>query len=137
MGRLILILFGLSSVAWGLASLFMPSIVTKFQNTELLTGDANIEFLAVNAGLWPAVGVLCLIGAALKRMRVPALVTMIVCVSGMVGGRILGLVQGHDPGIYSYVALGLETSVALVGAVAFGVEKTNFAEEAADAKKQS
>ena len=135
MGRLLLLLFGLGSIAWAVVALFMPSIITGLQGVDLESGDAKIEFIAVNVGLIASVGVLAIVGAMLKRMRITALVTMIVLMAGLAGGRILGLIQGIDAGIYTYGAMGIEVATALLGFVAFGVEKANAATQAAPPQK--
>ncbi len=123
MARAFLVLFGVGSIAWGLFALFGTDFAAERMGLQFLDGDGLIEFFGINAGLWPAVGTLSLIGAATTRLRLTALVTILVCVGGTAGGRILAMLEGAEPGLYTYVALGLELGVTLLAAIAYGAEK--------------
>ncbi len=90
---------------------------------RLTDDNGMIEFFGLNAGLRPALGALALAGAAFGRFRISAIVTIFVCLAGTAVGRVVGMLQGAEPGLYTYGALGFEIAGALLATLAYGAEK--------------
>jgi hypothetical protein len=58
-----------------------------------------------------------------------------VCAGGIAGGRILALVQGATPKVYTGIALALEVSIVIMASAAYVSEKARLAREAKELKK--
>ena len=136
MARSVLVVLGLGSIGWGLfrffAGPFMPDWMGLSGPEQ---GELYIQSLALNAGLWPALGVFALFGAAFQRLRLAATLAFVVCAAGIAGGRILALVSGGEPGLYTYLAIALEIAIVVAASAGYISEKTRLAREARDQKK--
>ncbi len=136
MSRNVLLLLGVGSIGWALLCLFAGSIMPNWMGlTGVEHGELYIESLAVNVGLWSALGAFALLGAAFQRQRLAAALAFIVCGSGFIGGRILAMVQGANPGVYTGIALALEVAIVLAASAAYVSEKTRVAREAKELKR--
>jgi hypothetical protein len=136
MARSVLVIIGIGSIGWAMLALFAGSLLPDWMGlSNVQNGELYIESLAVNVGLWSALGVFALLGAAFQRLRIPAALAFIVCASGFVGGRILGLAQGAEYGVYTMIALALEVAVVVAAASAFVSEKTRLSREAKELKR--
>ncbi|MGB5522751.1 MAG: hypothetical protein WBM96_09295, partial [Polyangiales bacterium] len=101
----------------------------------LSRGPLYIESMAVNVGLWSALGAFAVFGAAFQRLRLAAVLTFVVCGAGFAGGRILAMVQGAKPDIYTVIALALEVGIVVAASAAYVSEKTRIARDAKELKK--
>lgn len=136
MARGVLFILGLGSLGWGLMSFFAGSYLPDWMGLSgPVHGELYIESLAVNAGMWSALGVFALLGAAFQRLRLAATLTFMVCGSGLAGGRILALVNGGEPGIYTGLAMAIEIAVVLAASAGYVSERTRLAREAREQKK--
>jgi len=136
MSRNVLLLLGVGSIGWALLSLFAGSIMPSWMGlTGAEHGELYIESIAVNVGLWSALGAFALFGAAFQRLRLAASLAFIVCGSGFIGGRILAMVQGAKPGVYTGMAIALEVAIVLAASAAYISEKTRVAREAKEQKR--
>lgn len=136
MARSVLVVLGLGSIGWGLFSFFAGSFMPDWMGLSgPEQGELYIESLAVNAGLWPALGVFALFGAAFQRLRLAATLAFVVCAAGIAGGRILALVSGGEPGVYTGLAIALEIAIVVAASAGYISEKTRLAREARDQKK--
>lgn len=130
MSRNVLFLLGLGAIGWALLSLFAGSIMPDWMGlSSPENGGPYIEAIAVNVGLWSALGVFALFGAAFQRLRLAAALAFIVCGSGFAGGRILAMVQGAKPDAYTGMALALEIAIVVAATAAYISEKTRVARE--------
>lgn len=123
MARAFLVLFGVGGIVWALLAIFATEFLAARMGLRLKDDDGMIEFFGLNAGLWPAVAALALTGAALKRLRLTAIITIFVCLGGTAVGRVVGMLQGAEPGLYTYAALGAEIAGVILAAIAYGAEK--------------
>ena len=123
MAKVFLLLFGLGGIAWGFFAVYATKFLAARMGLELTGDDGLIEFYGLNAGLWPGVGVLALASAAVPRMRITAVVTIFVCLAGTVVGRVIAMLHGAEPGLYTYLALSVEIAGVLFAAIAYGSEK--------------
>jgi hypothetical protein len=98
-------------------------------------GGLYIESIAVNVGLWSALGAFGLFGAAFQRLRLAAALTFIVCAAGFAGGRILALVQGAESDVYTGIALALEVAIVVAASAAYISEKARISREAKEVKR--
>jgi hypothetical protein len=136
MSRNVLFLLGVGAVGWALLSLFAGSIMPDWMGlTGTQHGELYIESIAVNVGLWSALGAFALFGAAFQRLRLAAALAFLVCGSGFAGGRILALVQGAKPGVYTGLALALEVAIVVAASAAYISEKTRIAREAKELQR--
>jgi hypothetical protein len=136
MARGVLIVLGLGSIGWGLASFFGGAYMPDWMGLSgPQHGELYIESLAVNAGLWPALGAFALFGAAFQRLRLAACLAFLACGAGAAGGRVLGLANGGEPGVYTGIALALEVAIVLAASAAYVSEKARLGREAREQKK--
>jgi hypothetical protein len=136
MSRNVLFLLGVGSIGWALLCLFAGSIMPNWMGlTGAEHGELYIESIAVNVGLWSALGAFAIFGAAFQRLRLAAALAFIVCGSGLVGGRILAMVQGAKPGVYTGMAVALEVAIVLAASAAYISEKARVAREAKELKR--
>ena len=137
MARNVLILLGIGSIGWAMLSLFFPGTFLPdwMGLSDLSRGPLYIESMAVNVGLWSALGTFAVFGAAFQRLRLAAVLTFLVCGTGFAGGRILAMVQGARPDIHIVVGLALEVGIVVAASVAYVSEKTRIAREARELKK--
>jgi len=136
MARSVLIVLGLGSIGWGLMSFFAGSYMPDWMGLSGPEhGELYIESLALNAGLWPALGVFAFFGAAFQRLRLAATLAFVVCAAGIAGGRILALVNGGLPGVYTGLALAFEVAIVVAASAGYISEKTRLAREAREQKK--
>jgi hypothetical protein len=136
MARNVLFLLGVGSIGWGLLSLFAGSIMPAWMGLSGAEhGELYIESIAVNVGLWSALGAFALFGAAFQRLRLAAALAFIVCAAGFAGGRILAMVQGANPGAYTGLALALEVAIVVAASAAYISEKTRLSREAKEQKR--
>ncbi len=137
MARNVLILLGIGSIGWAMLSLFFAGAVLPdwMGLVDPSRGPLYIESMAVNVGLWSALGAFAILGAAFQRLRLAAVLTFVVCGAGFGGGRILAMVQGAKPDIYSVIALALEVGIVVAASVAYVAEKTRIARRAKELKK--
>jgi hypothetical protein len=130
MSRNVLFLLGIGSIGWALLCLFAGSIMPDWMGlTGAERGELYIESIALNVGLWSALGAFALFGAAFQRLRLAAALAFVVCASGFAGGRILALVQGAKPGVYTGLALALEVAIVVAASAAYISEKTRIVRE--------
>ena len=94
-----------------------------------------IESLSLNAGLWPALGAFAIFGAMFQRLRLAAALAFVVCSAGVAGGRILAIVNGAEPGVYTGIALALEVAMLLAASGAYVSEKSRLAKEAREKQR--
>ncbi len=136
MSRNVLFLLGVGAIGWALLSLFAGSIMPDWMGlTGTQHGELYIESIAVNVGLWSALGAFALFGATFQRLRLSAALAFVVCGSGFAGGRILALVQGAKPGVYTGLALALEVAIVVAASAAYISEKTRIVREAKELKR--
>jgi len=136
MARSVLIVLGLGSIGWGLLSFFAGAFMPDWMGLSGPEhGELYIESLALNAGLWPALGVFALFGAAFQRLRLAATLAFVVCTAGIAGGRILALVNGGQPGVYTGLAIALEVAIVAAASAGYISEKTRVAREAREQKR--
>ncbi|MGB3051113.1 MAG: hypothetical protein WBB42_08935 [Polyangiales bacterium] len=137
MARNVLFLLGIGSLGWAMLSLFFAGAVLPdwMGLGDPSRGPLYIESTAVNVGLWSALGVFAVFGAAFQRLRLAAVLMFVVCGAGFAGGRILAMVQGAKPDIYTVIALALEVGIVVAASAAYVSEKTRIAREARELKK--
>ncbi|MDH3726268.1 MAG: DUF4345 family protein [Myxococcales bacterium] len=136
MARGVLIVLGLGSIGWGLMSFFAGSYLPDWMGLSgPVHGELYIESLALNAGLWPALGVFALFGAAFQRLRLAATLAFVVCAAGIAGGRILALVNGGEPGVYTGMAMAIEIAIVVAASAGYISERTRLAREAREQKR--
>jgi len=137
MARNVLFLLGIGGIGWAMLSLFFagPVLPDWMGLAHHSNGPPYIEAMAVNVGLWSALGAFGIFGAAFQRLRLAAALTFVVCGAGFAGGRILAMVQGAKPDIYTVIALALEVAIVIAGSAAYISEKTRIAREAKELKK--
>ena len=136
MARNVLFLLGVGSIGWGLLCLFAGTIMPDWMGlTDHPRGALYIESIAVNVGLWSALGAFALFGAAFQRLRLAAALTFVVCAAGLAGGRILAMVQGAKPDVYTGVAIALEVAIVVAAAAAYISEKARLSREANEQKR--
>jgi hypothetical protein len=136
MARSVLFLLGAGAVGWGLLCLFAGHILPDWMGLSgPQHGELYIESLGLNVGLWPALGIFAIMGALFQRLRLGATLALLVSAAGMAGGRIIGLVQGAKPGVYTGLALALEVAIVLAASAAYISEKQRLAREAKEMKK--
>ena len=136
MARSVLFILGIGTIAWGFLSYFAGGYMPDWMGLSGPEhGELYIESLALNAGLWPALGVFALFGATFQRLRLAAALAFVVCSAGVAGGRILALAHGGEPGVYTGIALALEVAMLLAASAAYVSEKTRIAREAREQKQ--
>lgn len=136
MSRNVLFLLGVGSIGWAVLCLFAGSVMPHWMGlTGPEHGELYIESLAVNVGLWSALGAFAILGAVFQRLRLAAVLAFIVCGSGFAGGRILAMVQGAKPGVYTGLALALEVAIVVAASAAYVSEKTRVAREAKELQR--
>lgn len=137
MARNVLFLLGLGSIGWAMMSLFFAGAVLPdwMGLGHHSNGPLYIESMAVNVGLWSALGVFGILGAVFQRLRLAAALTFVVCGAGFAGGRILAIVQGAKPDIYTVIAIALEVAIVVAASAAYISEKTRITREARELKK--
>lgn len=136
MSRNVLFLLGIGSIGWGMLCLFAGSVMPDWMGLSGAEyGELYIESIAVNVGLWCALGAFALFGAAFQRLRLAASLAFIVCGAGFAGGRVLAMVQGAKPGVYTGMALALEVAIVVAASAAYISEKTRISREAKEQKR--
>ena len=130
MARSVLLLLGVGSIGWAMLSLFAGSVLPDWMGLSgAQNGELYIESLAVNVGLFSALGIFAIFGAAFQRLRLAAVLSFLICSAGFAGGRILAMVQGAKPGVYTGIALALEVAMLIAASAAYISEKTRIARE--------
>jgi len=136
MARNVLFVLSVGSIGWAMLALFAGSVLPDWMGLSGAEhGELYIESLAVNVGMWTALGVFGILGAMFQRLRLAAALAFLVCACGIGGGRILALVQGARPGVYTGIALALEVAMIIMASAAYISEKTRLAREAKELKK--
>ncbi|MEM7139013.1 MAG: hypothetical protein AAF500_20740 [Myxococcota bacterium] len=136
MARSVLIILGLGTIGWGLLSYFAGSYLPDWMGLAgPQHGELYIEAMSVNVGLWPALGVFALFGAAFQRLRLSATLAFVVCSAGAAGGRILALTHGAEAGVYTMAAVALEVAMLLAALGGYVSEKSRLAKEAREQKR--
>jgi len=136
MARSVLLVLSVGSIGWALLSLFAGSVLPDWMGLSGSEhGELYIESLAVNVGMWTALGIFGILGAMFQRLRLAAALAFLVCAGGIGGGRILALVQGAKPGVYTGIALALEVAMVIMASAAYLSEKSRLAREAKELKK--
>ena len=136
MARNVLFLLGIASIGWAMLSLFFGSVFPDWTGLGGQEhGQLYIEALAVNVGLWSALGAFALTGALFQRLRLAATLAFLVCGAGFAGGRILAMVQGARPEPFTGMVLALEVGMVVAASAAYISEKTRIAREAKELKK--
>ena len=136
MARNVLFLLGIGSIGWAMLCLFEGSVLPEWMGLSSSEhGELYIESLAVNVGMWTALGVFGILGGMFQRLRISAALAFLVCAGGIGGGRILALVQGAKPGVYTGIALALEVAMVIMASAAYLSEKTRLSREAKELKK--
>lgn len=136
MARNVLFVLGIGSIGWAVLCLFAGSVLPDWMGLSGAEhGELYIESLAVNVGLWTALGVFGILGAMFQRLRLAAALAFLVCASGIGGGRILALVQGAKPGVYTGIALALEVAMVIMASAAYVSERARVSREAKELKK--
>ena len=136
MARNVLFLLSIGSIGWAMLSLFFagPVLPGWMGLDDHSQGPLYIEAMAVNVGLWSAMGAFGLFGAMFQRLRLAAALAFLVCGAGFAGGRILAMVQGAKPDLYNVIALALEVAVVVAASAAYISEKTRISREAKEKK---
>jgi hypothetical protein len=136
MARNVLFFLGVGSIAWALLSLFAGSVLPDWMGLSGAEhGQLYIESIALNVGLWGALGVFALFGAAFQRLRLSASLAFLVCALGIASGRVLAMVQGAKPDPYIVLALALEVAIVISASAAYVSEKARIAREAKELKR--
>lgn len=136
MARSVLFLLGVGSVSWGLLCLFAGSVMPSWMGLSGPEhGELYIEAVGLNVGLWLALGTFAILGAAFQRLRLAAALIFVVCAAGIGGGRIIAMVQGAKPGVYTGMALALEVAMVVAASAAYISEKARLARQARELKK--
>jgi hypothetical protein len=137
MARNVLFLLGVGSIGWALLCLFAGSIMPDWMGlTSPTRGSLYIESIALNVGLWSALGAFALFGAAFQRLRLAAALAFMVCSAGIAGGRVLALVQGAKPDHwFSGIALVMEVAIVIAASAAYVSEKARLSREAKEQKR--
>ena len=120
MARNVLFLLAIGSIGWAMLSLFFagPVLPDWMGLDHHSLGPLYIEAMAVNVGLWSAMGAFGLFGAMFQRLRLAAALAFVVCGAGFAGGRVLAMVQGAKPDLYNVIALALEVAVVVAASAA-------------------
>lgn len=136
MARNVLFIFGVGSIGWAMLALFAGHILPEWMGLSGAEhGELYIESLSINVGMWAAIGTLGILGAVFQRLRLAAVLTFLVCSGGIAGGRILALVQGAEPGVYTGLALALEVAMVVATSAAYFSERSRISREAKELKK--
>ena len=136
MGRNVLYLLGVGAIGWAMLCLFAGSIMPDWMGLSGAEhGELYAESLAINVGMFTALGVFGVLGAMFQRLRLAATLAFLVVAAGIAGGRILALVQGAQPGVYTGIAMALEVAMVLAASAAYVSEKTRISREAKELKK--
>jgi hypothetical protein len=136
MARNVLFLLGVGSIGWAMLCLFTPSVMPDWTGlTGPEHGELYIESLSINVGMFTALGIFGILGALFARLRLAAALAFLVCSVGLASGRILALVQGAEPGVYTGLALALEVAMVIMASAAYVSEKTRLAREAKELKR--
>ena len=135
MARSVLLLFGLAFILWGVFSLFASQYLPDWLGVTPEQGEAFIDFHSINTGLWPGLGFFSLVGATVERLRISAILGVLVCTASIAGGRIIALVLGGQAEVYTSIGLALELAIVAAFSVADVAEKTRIA-RAARAKSE-
>ena len=135
--RNVLFLMGVGAIGWGLLCFFAGSAIMPdwmgLSGPE--QGELYIEALALNVGLWPALGIFAILGGLFQRLRLAAALAFVVCAAGMAGGRILALVQGASSGAYMNLVLAMEIAVVVAASAAYVSEKSRLSRQAKEMKR--
>lgn len=135
MARNVLFLMGVGAIGWGLVCLFTGSIMPDWMGLSgPQHGELYIEAVGLNVGLWPALGIFAIMGALFQRLRLAAALAFLVCAAGMAGGRVIALVHGAKPGVYTGLALALEVAIAAAASAAYISERRRLSREAKEIK---
>lgn len=136
MARNVLFILGVGAIGSGLVCFFAGSIMPGWMGLSGPEhGELYIESLGLNVGLWPALGIFAIMGGFFQRLRLAAALAFTVCAAGMAGGRVIALVQGAQPGVYTGLALALEVSIAIAASAAYLAEKRRLSREAKELKR--
>lgn len=137
MARSVLFVFGIGAIGWGLLCFFLgPSLMPEWMGFAGATLENRyIEALALNVGLWPALGIFAILGALFQRLRLSATLAFLVCGAGMAGGRILAMVQGASASPSMNLVLALEVGIVVAAVAAFISEKRRISREAKAQKR--
>ena len=136
MARNVLFLLGVGSFGWALLCLFAGSVMPNWMGLSGAEhGELYIESIAVNVGLWSALGAFAVFGAVFQRLRLAAALAFVVCAAGFAGGRILAMVQGANPGVYTGLALALEVALVAAASAAYVSERSRLSREAKELKR--
>jgi len=136
MARNVLFLLAVGSIGWAMLALFAGGILPDWMGLSgAERGELYIESLATNVGLWTALGVFGILGALFQRLRLASALAFLACAGGIAGGRILALVQGATPKVYTGIALALEVAIVIMASAAYVSEKARLAREAKELKK--
>lgn len=136
MARNVLFLLSVGSIGWAMLALFAGNVLPDWMGLSGAAPDElYIESLSINVGLWTALGAFGITGAMFQRLRLAATLAFLVVAGGIAGGRILALVQGFKPGVYTGLALALEVAMVIMASAAYVSEKTRLAREAKELKK--
>ena len=136
MARNVLFLLGVGSIGWAMLCLFAGSVMPDWMGLSGTEhGELYIESLAVNVGMWIALGVFGIFGAVFQRLRLAAALAFLVVAGGLAGGRVLAMVQGAEPGVFTGLGLALEVAMVVMASAAYVSEKTRLAREAKELKR--
>jgi hypothetical protein len=136
MARSVLFLLGAGSLGWSLLCFFAGSVLPDWMGLSgPERGELYIEAIALNVGLWGALGIFAFLGATFQRLRLAAALTLLVCAAGIGGGRIIAMVQGAKPGVSTGMALALEVAIVIAASAAYISEKARLSRQAKELKK--
>ncbi len=134
MARGVLFVFGTVLILWGAAAILSGSFLPDWMGLSAERGPQYIEFHAINAGLWPALGIFAVLGAIITPMRIPAILALLVCASGAAFGRVFAMVQrGADPDVSSIAIMAAEFAIIAGTAFAYVSEKARVHRQNKDA----
>lgn len=136
MARSVLFILGIGAIGWGALCLFAGSFLPDWMGLSgPQHGELYIESLGLNVGLWSALGIFAIFGGLFQRLRLAASLALMVAAAGIAAGRVLALVQGAQPGVYTGIVLALEVAIVVAASAAYVSEKRRLAREAKELKR--
>lgn len=112
--RWVVLVSGLIFLAYGIAFILAPEATAMMVTGESpQTTTGMIDMRATYGGLSTAVGVVLLMMGVSRTGPKQGLVTMLLVMLGMAGGRFYGIVTDGSPGLSMYFYLIFEVAVAV------------------------
>ena len=113
--KLLIILTALFFLMYGVAfALFPTALLSWVTDGQVDSSSALIDLRATYGGMSLAIGVMLLLSARNPHWHRLGLITIVVLMLCMAGGRTLGLVLDGSPNVMMWVYLALEVTVAMI-----------------------